>query len=164
MPAFDPKWSRLSKCMLVANWCYKCRLGVFHISFRGDLMEMVYVVIAFALLQFLVFAGFVARARAKFGVDAPAITGDPIYERYQRVHYNTMEQLVIFIPAMLLFGTYVSSLGATGLGLLFIIGRTIYFRGYVADPAKRGPGFGLTILPTVILLLGGLGGAIWSAV
>ena len=39
----------------------------------------------------------------------------------------------------------------------------IYFRAYLADPPSRGPGFGLTMLPTFILLLGGLGGAIWSA-
>ena len=127
-------------------------------------MEMVYVVIALALLQFFVFSIFVARARVKFGIDAPAVAGDPNFERYQRVHYNTMEQLVIFIPSMLLFGAYVNALAAAGLGLLFIVGRTIYFRGYIADPAKRGPGFGLTILATMILLLGGLGGAIWAAV
>ena len=126
-------------------------------------MELVYVVIALALLQFFVFSGFVGRARVKFGIDAPAVSGDPIYERYHRVHYNTMEQLVIFVPGMWLVGTYVNSLAAAGLGLVFIIGRVIYFRAYIADPAKRGPGFGLTMLPTLILLLGGMGGAIWSA-
>ena len=126
-------------------------------------MELVYVVIALALLQFFVFSGFVGRARVKFGIDAPAVSGDPIYERYHRVHYNTMEQLVIFVPGMWLFGTYVNSLAAAGLGLVFIISRVIYFRAYIADPAKRGPGFGLTMLPTLILLLGGMGGAIWSA-
>ncbi len=126
-------------------------------------MELVYIVIALALLQFFVFSGFVARARAKFGINAPAVTGDPIYERYHRVHYNTMEQLVIFVPGILLFGAYISSLAAAGLGIVFIIGRVIYFRAYLADPAKRGPGFGLTMLPTIILLLGGMGGAIWSA-
>lgn len=126
-------------------------------------MDMVYIVIALALLQFFVFGGLVGRARIKFSVDAPAVTGDPMYERYHRVHYNTMEQLVVFIPSMLLFGVYVSSLAAAGLGLVFIVGRVIYFRAYLADPASRGPGFGLTMLPTFILLLGGLGGAIWSA-
>jgi uncharacterized MAPEG superfamily protein len=126
-------------------------------------MDMVYIVIALALLQFFVFGGLVGRARVKFSIDAPAVTGDPMYERYHRVHYNTMEQLVVFIPSMLLFGVYVSSLAAAGLGLVFIVGRVIYFRAYLADPASRGPGFGLTMLPTFILLLGGLGGAIWSA-
>lgn len=126
-------------------------------------MDMVDIVIALALLQFFVFGGLVGRARVKFDIAAPAVTGDPLFERYHRVHYNTMEQLIIFIPSMWLFGEYVSSQVAAGLGLVFIVGRVIYFRAYLADPAKRGPGFGLTMLPTVILLLGGLGGAIWSA-
>jgi hypothetical protein len=65
---------------------------------------------------------------------------------------------------MLLFANYVNTLAAAGLGLIYIIGRTIYFRAYIVDPASRGPGFGLTMLPTAILLLGGLGGALWSAI
>ena len=91
-------------------------------------MDVVYIVISLALLQFFVFGGFVGRARVKFGIDAPAVTGDPIYERYHRVHYNTMEQLVVFVPGMLLFGEYVSAMVAAGLGLVFIVGRIIYFR------------------------------------
>jgi glutathione S-transferase len=126
-------------------------------------MAIVHAVIALALLQFFIFSGFVARARVKSGVEAPATTGDSVFERYFRVHYNTMEQLVMFIPGMLLFGTYVSAAVASGLGLLFIVGRTVYFRTYIADPARRGPGFGLSMLPIVILLLGGLGGAFWAA-
>ncbi|MDH3510847.1 MAG: MAPEG family protein [Gammaproteobacteria bacterium] len=127
-------------------------------------MDIVHTVIALSLLQFFIFGGFVGRARVKSGVEAPAMAGDPVFERYNRVHYNTMEQLVIFIPAMLLFANYVNTLAAAGLGLIFIIGRTIYFRAYIVDPASRGPGFGLTMLPTAILLLGGLGGALWSAI
>jgi uncharacterized MAPEG superfamily protein len=127
-------------------------------------MDIVHIVIALSLLQFFIFGGFVGRARVKSGVEAPAMAGDPVFERYNRVHYNTMEQLVIFIPAMLLFANYVNTLAAAGLGLIYIIGRTIYFRAYIVDPASRGPGFGLTMLPTAILLLGGLGGALWSAI
>lgn len=127
-------------------------------------MDIVHIVIALSLLQFFIFGGFVGRARVKSGVEAPAMAGDPVFERYNRVHYNTMEQLVIFIPAMLLFANYVNTLAAAALGLIYIIGRTIYFRAYIVDPASRGPGFGLTMLPTAILLLGGLGGALWSAI
>jgi glutathione S-transferase len=126
-------------------------------------MAIVHAVIALALLQFFIFSGLVGRARVKSGVKAPATTGDSVFERYFRVHYNTMEQLVMFIPGMLLFGTYVSAAVASGLGLLFIVGRTVYFRAYIADPARRGPGFGLSMLPIVVLLLGGLGGAFWAA-
>ena len=126
-------------------------------------MDIVHIVIALALVQFFVFGGFVGWARVKTGVEAPATAGDSVFERYNRVHYNTMEQLVVFMPGMLLFGTYVNAVVAAALGLLYIIGRTVYFRAYIADPARRGAGYGLSVLPTAILLLGGLGGACWSA-
>ena len=66
------------------------------------------------------------------------------------------------MPSLWIFGLYVSPLWAAGLGLLFVIGRVVYLTGYVADPKKRGAGFGLSFLPTVILALGGLAGAILS--
>lgn len=127
-------------------------------------MAMVHAVIALALIQFFVFGGLVGRARVKYQVEAPAITGHPVFERYYRVHYNTMEQLVCFIPGMLLFSIYISATAAAILGLLFIAGRVVYLRSYIQDPKKRGAGFGISVLPTMILLVGGLGGAIWSAV
>lgn len=127
-------------------------------------MVTVHIVIALALIQFFVFGALVGRARVKYQVDAPAITGHPVFERYYRVHYNTMEQLVSFVPGMLLFGTYVSATGAAILGLVFIAGRFVYLRLYIADPKTRGAGFGISVLPIMILILGGLGGAIWSAV
>lgn len=123
-------------------------------------MTLVHIVIALAVIEFFVFGALVGRARVKCQVEAPAVTGHPIFERYYRVHYNTMEQLVCFIPGMLLFGTYVSQVVAAGLGVLFIVGRIIYLRSYVADPKKRGAGFGLSVLPVMVMLLGGLGGAI----
>jgi glutathione S-transferase len=126
-------------------------------------MALVHAVIALALIQFFAFGILVGRARAKYDVPAPAMAGHAVFERYFRVHYNTMEQLVVFIPGMLLFGLYVSAPAAAVLGLIFIVGRFVYLRAYIADPSKRGAGFGLTALPVMILLLGGLGGALWSA-
>lgn len=123
-------------------------------------MDLVYAVIALSLLQFFVFGLLVGMKRVKTGVAAPAVTGDPIFERYYRVHYNTMEQLVMFIPGMLLFAHYISADIAAGLGLFFLFGRIVYFRLYVASPEKRGAGFGLSMLPVMILLLGGLGGSL----
>jgi uncharacterized MAPEG superfamily protein len=126
-------------------------------------MAIVHIVIALALIEFFVFGALVGRARVKYQIEAPAITGHPVFERYYRVHYNTMELLLSFVPGMLLFGTYVSPTVAAGLGLLFIVGRIVYLRGYVAEPKKRGAGFGISVLPTMILLLGGLVGAIVAA-
>jgi hypothetical protein len=49
---------------------------------------------------------------------------------------------------------------AAGLGLVFILGRALYARAYVVDPARRGPGFGLTLLANLVLVVGGLIGAL----
>ena len=70
-------------------------------------MELIYLVIGIALIEFWAFALLVGMQRVKHKVDAPATTGDPIYERYHRVHYNTMEQLILFVPAILMFSVYV---------------------------------------------------------
>ncbi|MEO8225438.1 MAG: MAPEG family protein [Gammaproteobacteria bacterium] len=123
-------------------------------------MALVAVVIALALIEFIVFGILVGRARVRCNVLAPATTGHPVFERYFRVHQNTLEQLIVFVPSVWLFGLYVSTLWAAGLGVLFVIGRVLYLTGYVADPKKRGAGFGLSFLPAVILAIGALVGAI----
>ena len=125
-------------------------------------MTLVAIVIALALIEYLVFALLVGRARVRCNVLAPATTGHPVFERYFRVQQNTLEQLIVFLPSIWLFGTYVSPLWAAGLGLLFVVGRVLYMIGYVADPKKRGAGFGLSFLPTAILAVGALVGAILS--
>ncbi|MBM4197496.1 MAG: MAPEG family protein [Gammaproteobacteria bacterium] len=126
-------------------------------------MALVHAVITLALIEFFVFSILVGRARVQYKIEAPAITGHPIFERYHRVHYNTMEQLVLLIPSMLIFASYVSESIAAVLGVVFIISRVVYLRGYVADPKKRGAGFGLSTLPVMILLAGGLIGAVRQA-
>jgi uncharacterized membrane protein YecN with MAPEG domain len=122
-------------------------------------MQFVAFVIALALLEYAIFGMLVGWARGKYHVAAPATSGHPVFERYFRVHQNTLEQLVAFVPAMWLFGTYVNPTWAAGLGVVFVVGRIVYLIGYVADPAKREIGFGLTALPVMILLVGGLWGA-----
>jgi uncharacterized membrane protein YecN with MAPEG domain len=122
-------------------------------------MEPVAVVIVIALLEYVVFGALVGRARGRYGVKAPATGGHEVFERYFRVHYNTLELLVAFVPAMWLFGTYVSPTWAALLGLVFVAGRILYLLGYVKDPAKRELGFGLSVLPIGVLLIGALWGA-----
>ena len=122
-------------------------------------MEPVAVVILLALIEYVAFGMLVGRARGKYGVHAPAVAGHEVFERYFRVHQNTLEMLVVFVPAMWLFGTYVDPTWAAVLGLVYVVGRILYLRGYVADPAKREIGFGLSVLPVIALLLGALWGA-----
>jgi glutathione S-transferase len=127
-------------------------------------MPYVDIVTALALIQFIVFGFRVGGARAKYGVKAPAIAGNEIFERFFRVQQNTLEQLIAFIPGVYLFSRYSSPLWAAALGVIYLIGREIYAATYVKDPAKRSLGYGLTLLPMVILLVGGLIGAVWRVV
>lgn len=119
-------------------------------------MHLVAIVILLALLEFVAFGMLVARARGTYGVKAPAIGGHEVFERYFRVHYNTMELLVVFVPAIWLFGLYVSPYWGAGLGAVYLVGRVVYLRSYVADPAQRSMGFGMSMLPTLALLVGAL--------
>ena len=125
-----------------------------------DRVELTAIVIALALLEYSVITILCGRARARCGVVAPATSGDPIFERYFRAQQNTLEQLIVFVPAMLLFGRYVSVPIGAGLGLVFIVGRALFARGYYRDPPTRASGFGLSLLSNGVLLLGGLIGAV----
>jgi glutathione S-transferase len=122
-------------------------------------MDPVAFVIALALLEFVAFGMLVGRARARYGVKAPAMSGHEVFDRYFRVHYNTMELLIVFVPSIWFFGQYVSPKWAAVLGAIYLVGRIVYFRGYIADPAKREIGFSMSVLPTLALLLGALIGA-----
>jgi hypothetical protein len=97
-----------------------------------------------ALIQFFLFAAAVARARGRFGVHAPATTGHPVFERYFRVHQNTLELLVMFIPSMWLAVRYWYPTYVAAVGVLFLIGRAWYYFAYVADPTSRTGGAALS--------------------
>jgi glutathione S-transferase len=114
-----------------------------------------------ALLVYIWMGVSVGRARAKTGIAAPAMTGDPLLERHIRAHYNTLESLPIFLPSLWLFAIYWSDLVAAALGVVWIVGRILYFLGYVKDASKRELGFMIQIVATLILLLGALGRVIY---
>jgi hypothetical protein len=105
-----------------------------------------------ALLQFLFFGIQVAMARGRYGVHAPAVTGHEGFERIHRVQMNTLEQLVAFLPALYLAARYWPPALVAAVGGVYVVGRFIYWRAYVADPKGRSLGFSLTALPTLGLL------------
>ena len=123
-------------------------------------MNYIHIIALLAVLQFFVFGVLVGRARLRYGVRAPAVTGNEQFERVFRVQMNTLEQLVGFLPALLIAGLYWSQAMVAGLGLVWLIGRLIYRHSYIADPTKRQLGFLLTVVPTFVLLVLGLVGTV----
>lgn len=83
----------------------------------------------------------VGRAREKYGVKAPATTGNEYFERAYRIQLNTMEWAMVFLPTLWLFAAYVGDRHALVAGLVGLAGRVLYAISYQRDPATRGTGF-----------------------
>ncbi len=123
-------------------------------------MAWVELVTLLAVLQFFGFGGLVAKARARYGVQAPATTGHEMFERYYRVQMNTLETLVLFLPALWLAARYWPTHWVALAGVVYLLGRLVYLRGYVAEPKQRHVGYALSITPTLLLWLGALIGVV----
>ena len=102
----------------------------------------------------------VGSARQKYGIKAPAITGNPDFERAFRVQMNTLEWMPIFLPALWLFAAYVGDIAAAAIGVVWIVGRFLYLTGYSEAAAKRGRGFGIQALACGTLWVGALVGIV----
>ena len=117
-----------------------------------------------AILFYFLTSAQVARARATFGIKAPAISGNPDFERVFRVQMNTLEWLPIFLSALWLFALYISDAIAAALGLVWIGGRILYMTGYSKAANKRGPGFGIQAVAAILLWLGALAAIVWRLI
>jgi uncharacterized membrane protein YecN with MAPEG domain len=111
-----------------------------------------------ALILYLVLTANVGRARMQYKVAPPKMTGDPGFERVLRVQQNTLEQLVVFLPALWLFCQFVSPIWGSALGGVWIVARVLYAWGYYQVAEKRMGGFALSLTATSVLLLGSLVG------
>lgn len=118
------------------------------------------VVTLLALIEYFAFGVLVGRARGLYKVHAPATSGHEIFERWFRVHYNTLELLIMFVPALWIAAMYWNPLWMAGLGAVYLIGRILYLQGYVRDPKARSIGFGLSIVPIGVLILAALAGVV----
>ena len=123
-------------------------------------MEKVALLVLLSLLQYVYFTILVGTKRGKYGVTAPAVSGNEVWERFFRVQQNTLEQLIVFIPAIYIFAAYLSPKWALIPGGVYLIGRQLYSMSYAKDPKTRTIGFSLTFLAQVVLLLGGLFGVV----
>lgn len=123
-------------------------------------MEYVALVTLLLLVQYFFFVMQAGMARGKDTVVAPATTGDEMYERKSRVQINTLEQLIITLPAMWVCAHYFNvNVAAIG-GLAFLLGRFIYSFLYIRAPKSRAPGFIIGFFANIALLGCGLYGVV----
>jgi len=106
------------------------------------------------LLLYLVVTMNVGKARGKYGVKAPAVTGNENFERAYRVQMNMLEQMAFFLPSLWLYALLLNDKGAAAGGLIWIIGRVIYAFSYIRDPASRGLGISIAFLAQLGLFIG----------
>ena len=106
-----------------------------------------------ALITYQGTAMAVGQARVKHKVMPPASSGPEPFERALRVQQNTLEQLVFFLPTFWLAALLANPGAASLLGFIWVGGRVAYGIGYRQDPSKRGPGFGISFLASVALLV-----------
>ena len=126
---------------------------------------LVAIVSLLALLLYVVMGLRVGRARGKYGVAAPAVSGNLDFERAYRIQMNTLEWLPIFLVSLWLFAlAWGNDVAAAGVGAVWILGRILYLTGYTKAAEARGPGFGIQALATAVLLFGALGKIIWIVV
>ena len=109
-----------------------------------------------ALLMYFVVTINVGRARAKYGVPVPKTTGNEDFERALRVQQNTLEQLIFFLPLFWIFSYFVSNEIGALFGAIWVLGRILYAWGYYQAAEKRAPGFALSSLCGMVLMLWGL--------
>jgi glutathione S-transferase len=123
-------------------------------------MLWIALVVLLSLLEFMVFGMLVGGARARYKIAAPATVGHPVFERTFRVHYNTLELLVVFIPALWLFGMYLNPRWGAIIGAVFMVGRALYAVGYIRAPEKREIGAMLSFAAVSVLLIGAVFGVV----
>ena len=120
-------------------------------------------VILVTLLSILLYFFMILRvgaARGKSGIEAPAVTGDPVFERTYRVQMNTLEQLPVYLVSLWVFTAFWDQRIAAAAGAVWIVGRLIYLMSYVKDPKTRSLGFGISGIAVVVLFVG----AVWGVV
>jgi glutathione S-transferase len=128
------------------------------------MFPLVSFVTVLALILFLVTTINVGRARTKYGIQPPVMSGNPEFDRAIRVQQNTLEQLVLFLPALWIFATFVQPTVAAVIGGIWVIGRSLYAWGYYQAAEKRALGFAIGVFSVMVLLVGSLVGIIQQLV
>lgn len=104
-----------------------------------------------AIVVVMVFMFRVGLGRGKYKVNAPKMSGEETWDKLFRIHANSVEQAVIFFPALWLAATTGGDVIAASFGAVWILGRIIYSNAYSKDPKSRAPGMLMTFGATSVL-------------
>jgi len=102
----------------------------------------------------------VGKARVKYEIKAPATSGHEMFDRAYRIQMNTLESAMLLLPSMWMYASLIGDLGAGVSGAIWVAGRVWYALAYQQDPAKRGPGFGISFLA----IAGMWAGSLWAVI
>jgi len=102
----------------------------------------------------------VGKARVKYEIKAPATSGLEMFDRAYRVQMNTLESAMLLLPSMWMYASLIGDLGAGVSGAIWVAGRVWFALAYQQDPAKRGPGFGISFLA----IAGMWAGSLWAVI
>lgn len=128
--------------------------------FQYPLTALVTLISLFTLFWMAVQVG---KARGKYEVKAPKHDGPDDFLRVMRVYENTLEMLMLYLPALWIFALTISDMWAAIIGIFFPIGRMVYARGYYQAADKRTTGFQIGFFATILLLIGAVIGALHAA-
>ncbi len=106
-----------------------------------------------SIIVVLVFMFRVGLGRGKYKVDAPKMSGHETWDKLFRIHANSVEQAVIFFPALWLAALTGGDVLAASFGVVWIVGRIIYSQAYSKNPKSRAPGMVMTFGSTAILAM-----------
>ena len=73
---------------------------------------------------------------------------------------NTLEWMPSYLVPLWLCAIYLSDAVAAALGLVWIVGRVVYFIGYSRAVEKRLPGFFIQSMACLLLFIGATAGVI----
>jgi glutathione S-transferase len=106
-----------------------------------------------ALVMYCWVTAYAGQTRRKYKVESPLMEGPIEFLSAQRVQGNTVEHLVLFLPALWLCAVFYSDHIAAIVGAVWVAGRILYAVSYYRDPKKRGPGFLISTFATFGLML-----------
>lgn len=116
------------------------------------------IVVVLTVLLLIFVTALVGRARGRYGVKAPATTGNENFERVFRMQMNTVESTVLFLPALWLGTQYGYPQIAGIAGLVWVAARFWYAMAYSDAANKRGMAFMIASTAALVAFAAGCWG------